>query len=66
MENHVVKVNEAKPKSIIIDGRLHYEFKIYCKGKSLKIGGISEELIRMYLNNTNTVQKLIDELKKNK
>jgi len=46
MENKI----RTEPKSIIIDGDLHNRFKIFCKSKSLKIGGIVEELIRQYLN----------------
>jgi hypothetical protein len=56
---------ENKPKSIIIDGRLHNRFKIFCKGKSMKIGGVIEDLIRLYLNNPKTMQKMIDEQNEN-
>lgn len=55
--------NDVKPKSIIIDGNLHKKFKLFCKGKSMKIGGVIEDLIRLYLNNPKTIQKLIDEIK---
>jgi len=56
-------VDETKPKSIIIDGSLHSRFKMFCKGKSMKIGGVIEDLIRVYLNNPKVVQKMIDEHK---
>lgn len=56
-------INETSPKSIIIDGNLHKKFKIFCKGKSIKIGGIIEDLIKLYLNDSKSIQKLIDELK---
>lgn len=56
-------INETKPKSIIIDGELHNRFKILCKGKSLKIGGVIEDLIRLYLRNPRDLQKMIDEHK---
>lgn len=62
MEN----VNKVKPKSVIIDGRLHYSFKTFCKGKSLKIGGVVEDLIILYLKDTNNTQKMIDIIKKDK
>jgi hypothetical protein len=52
---------ETKPKSIIIDGNLHYKFKILCKGKSMKIGGVIEDLIRLYISNPKTIQTMIDE-----
>jgi len=62
MENQELKV-KTSPKSIIIDGGLHYSFKMFCKGKSMKIGGIIEDLIRLYLKNPKNTQKLIDDLK---
>lgn len=62
MEN-LFTINRTKSKSIIIDGDLHYKFKILCKGKSLKIGGVIEDLIKLYLNNPKDIQKKIDEEK---
>ena len=59
----LLTVNETKPKSIIIDGELHNDFKILCKGKSLKIGGVIEDLIRLYLQNPKRIQVMIEELK---
>ena len=53
----------TKPKSIIIDGDLHSRFKMLCKGKSMKIGGVIEDLIKLYLNNPKDIQKIIDEQK---
>jgi len=53
----------TKPKSVIIDGSLHYDFKVFCKGKSMKIGGVIENLIRLYLNDPKRVEKMIDEQK---
>ena len=55
--------NTTKPKSVIIDGNLHYSFKMLCKGKSMKIGAVIEDLIRLYLSDQKGVQKEIDELK---
>jgi ERCC4-type nuclease len=54
---------ETKPKSIIIDGKLHSQFKMLCKGKSMKIGGIIEDLIKLYLRDPKETQRKIDELK---
>ena len=54
----------TKPKSIIVDGNLHGRFKLLCKGKSLKIGGVIENLMRLYLKDPKWVQEVIDEHKK--
>lgn len=62
MEKMLIK-NKMKSKSVIIDGELHNTFKIFCKGKSLKIGGVIENLISLYLKKTKETQKLIDEIK---
>ncbi len=59
----LLTVDGAKPKSIIIDGDLHSEFKTLCKRKSLKIGGVIEDLIRLYLRNPNRIHVMIEELK---
>ena len=58
-----IGVNGTKPKSIIIDGSLHNNFKLLCKGKSMKIGGVIEDLIKLYLHDPKNLQKMIDELK---
>jgi hypothetical protein len=55
--------NEIKPKSIIIEGNLHNKFKLLCKGKSMKIGAVIEDLIRLYLDNPKNIQKMIDDFK---
>lgn len=57
-----MNTNKTKPKSIIIDGGLHNKFKLFCMGKSMKIGGVVEDLIRLYLNNPKPIQKMVDEL----
>ena len=54
---------ETKPKSVIIDGELHNRFKSLCKGKSMKIGGVIEDLIKLYINDPKSLQKMIDEVK---
>jgi len=59
----LLTLNETKPKSVIIDGDLHNRFKLLCKGKSLKIGGVIEDLIKLYLSNPKKIQTLIEESK---
>ena len=61
----LLTLNETKPKSIIIDGNIHNRFKMLCKGKSMKIGGVIEDLIQLYLSNPRELQKMIDEIKEN-
>jgi hypothetical protein len=61
-----ISVNGTKPKSVIIDGSLHNNFKVLCKGKSMKIGGVIEDLIKLYLHDPKNLQKMIDELKEKK
>jgi hypothetical protein len=56
----LITVNGTKPKSIIIDGDLHSKFKMLCKGKNLKIGGVIEDLIRAYLRDPNGIQRVIN------
>ena len=58
-----ISVNGSKPKSIIIDGELHNRFKMLCKGKSLKIGGVIEDLIRAYLYDPNGMQQVFNAVK---
>ncbi|MFW6219441.1 MAG: hypothetical protein ACOC33_01105 [bacterium] len=52
-----------KPKSVIIDGKLHYDFKTLCKGKNMKIGAVLEDLIRLYVKQQKMLQKMMDEIK---
>ena len=59
----ILTLEKTKPKSVIIEGKLHNRFKILCKGKSLKIGGVIEELIKLYLDNPKKIQELIEESK---
>ena len=54
---------KPKSKSVIIDGEIHNKFKLYCKGRSLKIGGMIEDLILVYLKNPKEIQKIIDKQK---
>ena len=61
--NKAVLTEETKPKSIIIDGELHNKFKILCKGKSMKIGGVIEDLIKLYLLDPKKIQLMIEESK---
>jgi hypothetical protein len=59
---NVTTMTNQKSKSVIINADVHGEFKTFCKGKSLKIGGVIEDLIKVYLNNPKTIQKLIENL----
>ena len=61
--NRTFNSNGSKPKSIIVNGDLHYHFKVHCKGKSMKIGGVIEDLMKLYLTNTKNLQVMIDEMK---
>ena len=54
---------KTKSKSIIIDGDIHANFKSFCKSKSLKIGGVIEDLIKVYLTDPKKINKLIEESK---
>ena len=56
-------VDITKPKSVIINGEIHKDFKMLCKGKSMKIGAVIEDLIGLYLDNPKNLQKMIDEYK---
>lgn len=56
-------VNETKPKSIIINGDLHSRFKMLCRGKNLKIGGVIEDLIVTYLHDPNGMERVINSVK---
>ena len=61
-----VKVKEKKKnnsKSIIIDGKLHADMKHYCMGSKRKIGGVIENLIKLYLSDPKSVENLIDNIK---
>ena len=53
----------TKPKSVIIDGNLHGKFKMLCRGKSLKIGGVIEDLIFLYITEPKKTQELIEDVK---
>lgn len=55
-----------KNKSIIINGDLHERFKVFCRGKSMKIGAVVEDLIELFLNKPKEIQNKIDELKNSK
>ena len=57
---------KIKPKSIIVDGNLHYNFKMICKSRNLKIGAVIEDLIRLYLNNPKKIEEVIDNIKNKK
>lgn len=61
--DNVLTMTTTKSKSVIINGDIHGDFKVFCKGKSLKIGGVIEDLIKLYLDDPKKIQKLIDESK---
>jgi hypothetical protein len=53
---------EKTSKSVIIDGDIHSKLKTFCAGKNLKMGGVIENLISLYLKDYKNVQKQIDSL----
>jgi len=57
----ISKFTETKLKSIIVDGELHNKFKLLCMGKSMKIGAVTEDLIRLYLHNPKKIHLMIEE-----
>jgi hypothetical protein len=56
------KLTDKTSKSVIIDGDVHSQLKLLCAGKNLKMGGVIENLIRLYLKDYKNVQKQIDNL----
>jgi hypothetical protein len=56
---------KSTSKSVIIDGQLHADMKKYCTGTKRKIGGVIENLIRLYLANPKQTENLIDNLNDN-
>ena len=56
------KVTDKTSKSVIIDGDIHAQLKMLCAGKSLKMGSVIENLIRLYLKEYKSVQLQIDNL----
>lgn len=58
-------MSEIKPKSVIIDGKIHSDFKEHCVENKLKIGGVIENLMLLYLNNPKDIQTLMLNRKKN-
>jgi hypothetical protein len=56
------KLTDKTSKSVIIDGDVHSQLKMLCAGKNLKMGGVIENLIRLYLKDYKNVQKQIDNL----
>lgn len=59
------KVTNKTSKSVIIDGDVHADLKMLCAGKSLKMGSVIENLIRLYLKDYKNVQLQIDNLNEN-
>ncbi len=56
-------MENGKPKSIIVDGNLHYKFKMKCKSRNLKIGAVIEDLMYLYLNNPRKIEDIIEKIK---
>jgi hypothetical protein len=54
---------KSDSKSVIIDGKLHASMKKYCMGTKRKIGGVIENLIRLYLANPKEIENLIENIK---
>lgn len=52
-------------KNVAICSNIHSKLKKHCKCKSLKIGGVVEELIEFYLINPKETQQIIDNYKDN-
>ena len=57
----ILTMAKTKSKSVIIDGDLHYDFKMFCKGKSLKIGAVIEDLIKIYLDDYKVLRGIIED-----
>lgn len=51
-------------KSIIVNGKVHKQMRDHCRFSKKKIGGLTEDLISLYLSNPTEIEKLIDEMKK--
>ncbi len=49
-------------KSILINKELHERFKVFCRGKNLKIGGKVESLVAAYIKDNKKMDKLINEI----
>lgn len=60
MEN---KLTENTSKSIIINGDTHNKLKLFCRSRGLKIGAVVEDLIKLYLSDIKSIQKLIEDKK---
>ncbi|MFW5847333.1 MAG: hypothetical protein ACOCVF_00240 [bacterium] len=55
---------DEKPKSIIVNGLLHKQLKSRCRSRGLKIGSVVEDLIKIYLKDSESVQRIIDKNRK--
>lgn len=52
-----------KSKSIIIDAKIHEDFKNLCKENCLKLGAVVESLMLYYISNPILANKYIEESK---
>ena len=55
-----------KNKSIIVSGELHDKFKVFCRGKNMKIGAVVEDLMSLFLDRPKEILNKIDEMKTGK
>ncbi len=51
-------------KSVIINAALHASLKNHCVGSSRKMGGVIENLIKLYLSDIKKIQEEMDNLTK--
>lgn len=56
---------KSNSKSVIIDGLIHGEMKKHCIVTRKKIGGVIEDLLKLYLSNPKELQKQVDNLNGN-
>ncbi len=56
---------KSTSKSVIIDFQIHAKMKKFCTGNKRKIGGVIENLIRLYLANPKEIETLIENIKEN-
>lgn len=54
---------KSTSKSVIIDGKLHADMKDHCNKNKRKLGGVIENLIKLYLSDPKGTDNLIDNLK---
>ena len=63
MNEELVEIPKGNSKSIIITKDVHDKFKVYCKKNNMKLGGLLENLIELFLDNPKEIIKKIEDLK---